>query len=83
MKLTMHYAGEKVKSNFTKFVVVMWLFVVLILSSSYTASLSSMLTTPKLEPKVRDIDWLRNTNAVVGCDEDSFVKDYLRNILKS
>ncbi|KAK1382201.1 Glutamate receptor [Heracleum sosnowskyi] len=73
---------EKVKSNFTKLVVVVWLFVVLILSSSYTASLSSMLTVERLEPKVKDIEWLRKTNASVGCDGDSFVKDYLTNVLE-
>lgn len=59
----------------------MWLFVVLILSSSYTASLSSMLTIQRLEPKVKDIEWVRKTNASVGCDGDSFVKDYLRKVL--
>ncbi|XP_074362122.1 glutamate receptor 2.7-like [Apium graveolens] len=72
---------EKVYSNFTKVVVAVWLFVVLILTSSYTASLSSMLTIQRLEPKVKDIEWLRKTNASVGVDGDSFVKDYLTNVL--
>ncbi|KAL8090792.1 glutamate receptor 2.7-like isoform X2 [Apium graveolens] len=73
---------EKVYSNYTKMVIVVWLFVVLVLTSSYTASLSSMLTVEMLEPKVEDIEWLRNTNATVGCDGGSFVRDYLRNVLK-
>ncbi|KAL8090790.1 hypothetical protein AgCh_040019 [Apium graveolens] len=72
---------EKVYSSFTKTVVVVWLFVVLVLTSSYTASLSSMLTVQRLEPKVKDIEWLRKKNAPVGCDGDSFVKDYLRDVL--
>nr|DAD27617.1 TPA_asm: hypothetical protein HUJ06_029085 [Nelumbo nucifera] len=35
---------EKVASNLARFVVIIWVFVVLILTSSYTASLTSMLT---------------------------------------
>ncbi|WOG88184.1 hypothetical protein DCAR_0207418 [Daucus carota subsp. sativus] len=79
---TMFFAHrEKVYSNFTKMVVVVWLFVVLVLTSSYTASLSSMLTVERLEPRVKDIDTIKKTNATVGCDGDSFVKDYLRKVL--
>lgn len=53
-----------------------------VLTSSYQASLTSMLTVSRLEPSVTDIDWIRKTNAAVGCDGDSFVKDYLRNVLE-
>ncbi|GJU05553.1 glutamate receptor 2.9-like protein [Tanacetum coccineum] len=73
---------EKIRSNHSKVVVMIWLFVVFILSSSYTASLTSMLTVRMLEPTVRDIEWLRKTNAPVGCDPDSFVDKYLRDVLK-
>lgn len=72
---------ESVKSNFTKTVVMVWLFVVFIVTSSYQASLTSMLTVPKLEPNVTDVQWLRRTNATIGCDLDSFVNDYLQNVL--
>lgn len=75
-------AGEKIRSNHSKVVVMIWLFVVFILTSSYTASLTSMLTVRMLEPKVRDVEWLRKTNASVGCDPDSFVGNYLMNVLK-
>ncbi|XP_074357247.1 glutamate receptor 2.5-like [Apium graveolens] len=79
---TMFFAHrEKVYSNFTKMVVVVWLFVVLVLSSSYTASLSSMLTVGRLEPMVKDIETIKKTSASVGCDGDSFVKNYLGNVL--
>ncbi|KAL7211692.1 hypothetical protein ACSBR2_014530 [Camellia fascicularis] len=47
----------------------------------YTASLTSMLTVPRLEPTVTDIEFLRRTNAIVGCDGDSFVKHYLVSVL--
>ncbi|OIT03776.1 PREDICTED: glutamate receptor 2.9-like [Nicotiana attenuata] len=73
---------ENIKSNYTKIVVVVWLFLVFVLTSSYTASLTSMLTVPRLEPSVKDINWIKRTNTTVGCDGDSFVKDYLRQVLE-
>ena len=59
-----------------------WLFVVFLLVSSYTASLSSMLTVQRLEPNIEDIEWLKKNNLPVGCDFDSFIKPYLQNVLK-
>lgn len=38
-----------------------WLVVALIISQSYTASLTSMLTVPRLEAKVSDIGALLET----------------------
>ncbi|CAI9782035.1 unnamed protein product [Fraxinus pennsylvanica] len=73
---------EKIKSNYTKLVVVVWLFVVLVLSSSYKASLTSMLTVSRLEPSVTGLDLIKSTNASVGVDNASFVKDYLRDVLE-
>ncbi|KAL3744057.1 hypothetical protein ACJRO7_013327 [Eucalyptus globulus] len=40
---------EKLISNLSKVVIIVWLFVVLILTSSYTANLSSMLTVHQLQ----------------------------------
>ncbi|GJM98776.1 hypothetical protein PR202_ga15813 [Eleusine coracana subsp. coracana] len=45
---------ESLKSNLSRFAVVVWVFVVLILQSSYTASLTSMLTVPQLGPTIGD-----------------------------
>ncbi|KAK9936524.1 hypothetical protein M0R45_013360 [Rubus argutus] len=73
---------EKIHNNLTRVVVVVWLFVVLIVSSSYTANLSSMLTIQRLKPNVTDIEMLKRTNSKVGLDGDSFVLDYLKNVLK-
>lgn len=42
-------AGEKLSSNLSKFVVTVWVFVVLILTSSYTATLASLLTVQQLQ----------------------------------
>ncbi|PON56225.1 Ionotropic glutamate receptor, metazoa [Parasponia andersonii] len=41
---------ERVVSNLARFVVVIWIFVVLILSQSYAASLTSFLTVQQLQP---------------------------------
>ncbi|KAJ0547739.1 putative periplasmic binding protein-like I [Helianthus annuus] len=39
---------EKLKSNLSRFVVMVWVFVVLVLTSSYTATLSSLLTVQEI-----------------------------------
>nr|XP_027063154.1 glutamate receptor 2.7-like [Coffea arabica] len=73
--------GEKLHSNLSRAATLVWLFVALIISQSYTASLTRMLTVPRLEPKVANIDTLRNSNAVIGYSRKTFVKDYLLNVL--
>ncbi|XP_021692438.2 glutamate receptor 2.9 isoform X2 [Hevea brasiliensis] len=73
---------ERISSNFTRVVVVVWLFVVFILTSCYTASLTSMLTIQRMQPDGTNIDRLIRNNLTVGCDGDSFVRDYLQNVLK-
>ncbi|OMP07971.1 Ionotropic glutamate receptor [Corchorus olitorius] len=45
---------EKLLSNLSKFVVIIWVFVVLILTSSYTATLASMLTIQRIQLNSRD-----------------------------
>ncbi|XP_011027731.1 PREDICTED: glutamate receptor 2.9-like isoform X2 [Populus euphratica] len=72
---------EKIYCNLTRVVLVVWLFVVLILNSSYTASLTSLLTVRRLQPNVTDIEWLKRNSLKVGCDGDSFVRNYLQNVL--
>ncbi|KAI5386776.1 glutamate receptor 2.7 [Lathyrus oleraceus] len=73
---------EKMHSNLSRVVMVSWLFLVLILNSSYTASLSSMLTVQQLETNVTDIEWLKKNNMKIGCDGDSFVRTYLEQVEK-
>ncbi|XP_059670011.1 glutamate receptor 3.5-like [Cornus florida] len=70
---------EKIKSNYTRTVIVAWLFVVLILIESYSASLTSMLTVSRLRTTVPDIEELKRTNATVGCDGATFVRKYLED----
>ena len=67
-------AGENLKSNLSRFVVVVWVFVVLILQSSYTASLTSMLTVPQLEPAIRDYTSLWLGADKVGIMNNSFMR---------
>ncbi|AQK75635.1 Glutamate receptor 2.7 [Zea mays] len=69
---------EKLESNLSRFVVIIWVFVVLILTSSYTASLTSMLTVQKLQPAATDVTELQRTGAYIGYQEGSFIKQRLQ-----
>ncbi|RWR75368.1 glutamate receptor 2.7-like protein [Cinnamomum micranthum f. kanehirae] len=71
---------ERVVSNWSRFVVIIWLFVVLILTSSYTASLTSMLTIQQLQPAINDIDDLIKNRENVGYQNANFVGDILRRL---
>ncbi|XAR49808.1 hypothetical protein NMG60_11003955 [Bertholletia excelsa] len=71
---------EKVINNLTRFVVIVWVFVVLVLTSSYTASLTSMLTVAKLQPTVTDIKDLIKNGEYVGYQQGSFVDGLLKNM---
>lgn len=64
-------------SNLARFVVIVWLFVVLILTQSYTASLTSMLTIQQLQPTFSDLNELINKKESVGYPKGSFVYELL------
>lgn len=64
---------QQVVSNLARVVLVIWLFVVLVLQSSYTASLTSILTVEKMQPTVTEIDELLKSNATVGYLDESFM----------
>ncbi|XP_058210533.1 glutamate receptor 2.2-like isoform X2 [Rhododendron vialii] len=70
---------EKLTSNLSRFVVIVWIFVVLVLTSSYTASLTSMLTVQKLKPSITDIRDLIHRKEYVGYPEGSFIEGLLKN----
>lgn len=61
---------------------VVWLFVALVITQTYTANLTSILTVQRLEPTVTDVELLRNGNAAVGYCRGSFVADYLVDVLR-
>ncbi|KAK2986065.1 hypothetical protein RJ640_011506 [Escallonia rubra] len=69
---------EKVVSNLARFVVIIWCFVVLILTQSYTASLTSMLTVRKLEPTFTSVQDLIMKGETIGYPKDSFVLQLLK-----
>ncbi|XP_062221746.1 glutamate receptor 2.9-like [Phragmites australis] len=71
---------EKLESNLSRFVVIIWVFFVLILTSSYTASLTSMLTVQKLQPTVTDVRELQRRGDYIGYQEGSFTEDSLQKV---
>uniref|UniRef100_F6H9F0 Ionotropic glutamate receptor C-terminal domain-containing protein n=1 Tax=Vitis vinifera TaxID=29760 RepID=F6H9F0_VITVI len=73
---------ERIVSNLARFVVIIWLFVVLILTQSYTASLTSMLTVQQLNPTITDINELIKKGERVGCEHGSFVHEFLIESMK-
>ncbi|KAJ4841960.1 hypothetical protein Tsubulata_047655 [Turnera subulata] len=71
---------EKVVSNLGRTVVIIWFFVVLILTQSYTASLTSRLTVQNLQPTVTDVKELIKNGKAVGYQPGSFVYGILKNL---
>ncbi|XP_057440245.1 glutamate receptor 2.7-like [Lotus japonicus] len=71
---------EKVVSNLARFVVTVWVFVVLILVQSYTASLSSLLTVEQLRPTITDVHQLLQNRMNVGYLQGSFVYGILKGL---
>ena len=64
-------------NNLSRVVLIIWCFVVLILTQSYTASLTSLLTVKQLQPKVTDVNELIKKGEYVGYHEGSFVAGIL------
>lgn len=67
-------------SNLARFVVIIWCFVVLILTQSYTASLTSLLTVQQLQPTVTDVNLLLKNGDNVGYQSGSFVLGILKQL---
>ncbi|XP_038982195.1 glutamate receptor 2.9-like [Phoenix dactylifera] len=57
---------EKLLGNFTRVVVIIWVFAVFILTSSYSASLASMLTMQQLTPAVTDVNEIIRNGGYIG-----------------
>lgn len=62
-------------------VLVIWLFVVLIIQSSYTASLTSFLTVQQLSSPIKGIDSLITSTSPIGYQVGSFAENYLNEEL--
>ncbi|XP_019185471.1 PREDICTED: glutamate receptor 3.6-like isoform X1 [Ipomoea nil] len=68
---------ENTVSTLGRMVLVIWLFVVLIITSSYTASLTSILTVQHLSSPIKGIESLMTTNDPIGYQLGSFARNYL------
>ncbi|CAN6460150.1 unnamed protein product [Victoria cruziana] len=76
---TMVFAhNEKLASNLSRIVVVIWVFAVLILTSSYTASLASILTVQQFQPAATDLQTLIDQGHKIGYQLGSFVVGKLK-----
>ncbi|KAL5548984.1 hypothetical protein UlMin_004215 [Ulmus minor] len=68
---------ERLMNNWSRFVLIIWIFVVLILTQSYTASLASLLTVQQFQPAVVDVSELIRNGYAVGYQKNSYVENFL------
>ncbi|PWA76693.1 glutamate receptor 3.4 [Artemisia annua] len=68
---------ENTVSTLGRLVLILWLFVVLIINSSYTASLTSILTVQQLTSRIEGIDSLISSNEPIGVQDGTFAYNYL------
>ncbi|XP_073149885.1 glutamate receptor 3.4-like isoform X2 [Henckelia pumila] len=72
---------ENTVSTLGRLVLLFWLFVVLIINSSYTASLTSILTVRQLSTRIQGIDSLISSSDPIGIQQGSFAYKYLTDQL--
>ncbi|KAL9238341.1 hypothetical protein vseg_012774 [Gypsophila vaccaria] len=72
---------ENTVSALGRMVLVIWLFVVLIIQSSYTASLTSFLTVQQLSSSIKGIDSLVASGVHIGYQVGSYAEHYLNEEL--
>ncbi|KAK6258081.1 hypothetical protein SCA6_012555 [Theobroma cacao] len=73
---------ETTVSALGRIILVIWLFVVLIINSSYTASLTSILTVQQLTSPIKGIETLVLSKDPIGYQQGSFARNYLIDELK-
>ncbi|KAI4367359.1 hypothetical protein MLD38_023104 [Melastoma candidum] len=64
-------------SSLGRMVIIIWLFIVLIITSSYTASLTSILTVQQLSSPIQGIQSLITSEAQIGFQVGSYAKNYM------
>ncbi|KAM1177301.1 hypothetical protein COP2_017197 [Malus domestica] len=72
---------EQVHNNWARLVLAPWLVVILAVTATFTASLTSMMTLSQVHPSMLDIGTLHKLNATVGCNGNSFIVRYLTDVL--
>ncbi|KAH1263973.1 Glutamate receptor 3.2 [Glycine max] len=76
-KSSIHSDRENTVSSLGRVELIIWLFVVLIINSSYTASLTSILTVQQLCSPITRIDSLIFSSERIGFQVGSFAANYL------
>lgn len=72
---------EDTLSTLGRFVMMVWLFLLMVITSSYTASLTSFLTVQQLSSPINGIDSLIASNGPIGFQVGSFAQSYMINSL--
>jgi ionotropic glutamate receptor len=76
------FSGENTVSTLGRIVLLIWLFVVLVINSSYIASLTSILTVQQLSSPITGMDTLVSSNEPIGFQVGSFAENYLTEELE-
>ncbi|XP_073142342.1 glutamate receptor 3.3-like isoform X2 [Henckelia pumila] len=72
---------ENTVSTLGRVVLLIWLFVVLIINSSYTASLTSILTVQQLHSSIKGVESLKEGDEPIGYQVGSFAEHYLNDTI--
>ncbi|PIN14938.1 Glutamate-gated kainate-type ion channel receptor subunit GluR5 [Handroanthus impetiginosus] len=73
--------NESTVSTLGRIVMIVWLFLLLVITSSYTASLSSILTVRQLSTGITGIESLISSGLPIGYQVGSFAYNYMINSL--
>lgn len=68
---------ENTVSSLSKMVMIVWLFLLMVITASYTASLTSILTVEQLSSPITGIDSLISSNWPIGFQVGSFAYSYM------
>lgn len=68
---------EKTVSCLGRSILIVWLFAIFVIKSSYTASLTSILTVQQLSSPITGIESLMEHDGPIGYQQGSFTRDYL------
>ncbi|XP_057457892.1 glutamate receptor 3.7 [Lotus japonicus] len=74
-------SNENTMSSLSKMVMIVWLFLLMVITASYTANLTSILTVEKLSSPITGIDSLIASNWPIGYQVGSFAYSYLTDNL--
>ncbi|XP_045803815.1 glutamate receptor 3.7-like [Trifolium pratense] len=78
---TLFKTNNNTVSSLSKMVLIVWLFLLMVITASYTASLTSILTVEQLSSPITGIDSLIASNWPIGYQVGSFAYSYLTDNL--